>query len=430
MRLLSARLRVLRPFETASRNVRYMSRYSNPSPRAATAIPSTAPSFIAEESESQDHDAQNPYDATAAREAYLSKRAYHLQRMRFAGIGLLCSVAGLSVVLYNLDLDDMDRLGKKGTLKLDASSASNEKFQGRDVHIIGAGEDKRILAKGDPETELVQTGTSSVPFFPRILYLPSDSTPAAASEAPNTRGNPGNVKNEEEYTLLGLGIRSVSIFSIQVYVMGLYIRTQDISALQARLIHLINPNASTLVPSEKDELKKRLLDPVESTEIWETLLRDTGIKSAWRIAPTRNTDFAHLRDGWITGIKRGTQEAATALRAKASGPAETDYENESFGDAVKNFKDLFTGGGRAPKGSVVMLVRDGAGALDILFQEPSKTQGLENMGRVLDPRIGKLVWMGYLAGKNVSSEAARKGVVDGCIGFASRPVGSVETMVK
>lgn len=440
MRLLSSRLRFLRPLSSVpavsiSRNARCASRYSNPSARPIAAVQSfTAPAFTQEGAHKGDEDvSHDPYDATSARDEMLEKRAYHLRRMRFAGIGLMLSVAGLTALLYNLDLDDIEKAGNKALTKLDASTESKEKFYGREVHIIGAGEDKRILAQGDPETELVETGTSSVPFFPRLIYLPSSSSSDPAANvvaAPNTQANPGNVLNEEEYTLLGQGIRTVSIFSIQVYVMGLYIRTKDISTLQSHLIHLINAQASTLVPSEKDELRRRLLDPTESTEIWEKLLRTTNVKSAWRIVPTRNTDFAHLRDGWITGIKRGTQEAAAVLRAKASGPAETEYENESFGDAVKNFKDMFTGGGRAPKGSVVMLVRDGAGALDIMFQEGSKTQGLEKMGRMEDARISRLVWMGYLAGKNVSSEAARKGVVDGCINISARPVGSVETMVK
>lgn len=352
-----------------------------------------------------------------------------MQRMRFATIGLLLSVAGLAATLYNIDLDDLEQSGKKNRLQLDAPPTSNEKFQGREVHIIGAGDGKRIVAeegKGQGETELVQTGTSSVPYFPRRIYLPSSSSPAS-SAAPNSAANLGNVNNEEEYTLLGLGIRTVSFLRIQVYVLGLYVRTTDISTLQSRLIHNINSSASTLVPSEKETLKQRLLDPQSSAEIWESLLREEGIKSAWRVVPTRNTDFAHLRDGWITGIKKGTD--AAKQKAIANPLVVSEYENESFGSAIKGFKDLFTGGGSAPKGSIILLARDGAGSLEVLFQRQEKTPSLERMGKVDDPRIGRLIWLGYLAGKNVSSEEARKGVVEGCVEFAGRPLGSVETMV-
>ena len=209
--------------------------------------------------------------------------------------------------------------------------------------------------------------------------------------------------------------------------MGMYIRTKDISAVQSRFIHLVNPSASTLVPSEKDDLKRRLLDPSASTEIWETLLREEGIRSVWRIVPSKNTDFAHLRDGWMNGIKRATAEVKQHITA---GPALTEYNDETFGLAIKGFRDMFTGGGKAPKGSTILMLREASGALEVLFEDPRKKAGLESIGKVEDPRIGRLVWLGYLAGKNVSSEPARKSVVDGYLAMAGRPVGSVETMVR
>ncbi|KAJ9630986.1 Altered inheritance of mitochondria protein 18 mitochondrial [Taxawa tesnikishii (nom. ined.)] len=316
MRLLSSRLHQLHRLPRPARQcIRSASRYSNPSSRQASATPSQPASFIDPDA---DPDAPkvldrptNPFDQVRAEREYAQTKSYHMQRMRFATIGLLLSVAGLAATLYNIDLDDLEQSGKKNRLQLDAPPTSNEKFQGREVHIIGAGDGKRIVAeegKGQGETELVQTGTSSVPYFPRRIYLPSSSSPAS-SAAPNSAANLGNVNNEEEYTLLGLGIRTVSFLRIQVYVLGLYVRTTDISTLQSRLIHNINSSASTLVPSEKETLKQRLLDPQSSAEIWESLLREEGIKSAWRVVPTRNTDFAHLRDGWITGIKKGTDAA-------------------------------------------------------------------------------------------------------------------------
>lgn len=324
------------------------------------------------------------------------------------------------MTLYNLDLDEIESSGKKNKVLLDAPPESNATFQGRDIHVIGAGEDKRIIAEGQEETELVKTGSGSVPYFPRRIHLPaSEATATSPGTAPPTQ--------EEEYTLVGLGIRTVTIFGIEVYVMGMYVRTSDISALQSRLIHLINSDASTLVPGEKDQLATRLLDPASSTEIWDTLLREEGVRSVWRVVPSKNTDFAHLRDGWMNGIKRATKEVKTHLK---TGPTLTEYDDETFGTAVRSFRDIFTGGGRAPKGSVILLLRDAGGSLEILFQDPQKKQALESIGKVQDPRIGRLIWMAYLAGKDVSSESARKAVVDGYVAFAGRPLGSVETMVR
>jgi hypothetical protein len=360
-------------------------------------------------------------------------------------MGLLLSMAGLGTVVWNLDLDDMDQAKdefkkRNGTLKMDASSEAEARFHGKKVQIIGAGEGKRIVAHGKgEEIELVETGTSSVPHFPRTIYLPASAgeDPNASTPVPglvtaaqaNSPVNPGNITNQEEYTLVGLGIRTVSFLSIQVYVVGMYVRTQDISGLQSKLIHLVNPEASTLVPSEKDSLKQKLLDPVTSKEIWNELLNTPGMKSAWRISPTRNTDFAHLRDGWKTGIDKRTAEARQEAR-KINPAAETQYDAEDFGLSMRNFMTVFSGG-KAAKGSVMILTRNQQGALDVYFEAEPEKQGedVQHLGTVSDERISRLIWLNYLGGQKVSSEAARQGVVDGCISFASRPVGSVETMI-
>lgn len=435
MRLLSPRVQYLqRPAQCTQ--IRASSRYSNPSKRSFTAAPAQIPSFVEQISPSKHESAAEPavrntLDAKAAQLAWEEKRQYHLRRMRFAGMGLLLSIFGLAAILYNLDLDDMEQAEKKRRpgYQLDANEEANKLFQGKEVEIIGAGEDKRIVARGPGgEVELVETGTSSVPHFPRTIYLPTSPDSAAAQPAqPNSGLNPGNIDNQEEYTLLGLGIRSVSFLSIQVYVVGMYVRTQDISAFQEKLIHVINESASTLIPSEKQELNKRLLDPNASREIWTELLKVPGLKTAWRVAPTRNTDFGHLRDGWITGINNRIREAKAQLKS-----AESEYDAEDFGKAVTDFRSIFAGG-KAPKGSVMILARGQRGALDVWFQEKPASSGKEKevqrLGSVDDERISKLIWLGYLAGDKVSSEAARKGVVEGCVAFAGRPIGSAESRV-
>jgi len=95
---------------------------------------------------------------------------------------------------------------------------------------------------------------------------------------------------------------------------------------------------------------------------------------------------------------------------------------------MKDFKAMMQGKGSAPTGSVILLTRDGDGTLGILYED--KTGHVEDFGRLRDERIARLVWLGYLGGKTVSSEAARKGVVDGILDVVSRPIGSVETKVS
>lgn len=438
IRLLSPRLpcaRLTIPFQFAfssKRNIRHAStgRYSGHTPttsrRNVTTAPTTTSSFLGVPEVGTTHDTptagRNPLDVRSAYLNSLKKRDHHLRRMRTAGMGLIFSLAMMIMLVWNLDIDGMDKeleeKRKRSGQQLDASAEANERFQGRDIHVIGTGEGKRIIAHGQAgDVELVETGTSTIPHFPRTIHLPAEPSTVTV--------HPSEPSNQEEYTLIGLGIRTVLF--IQVYVVGMYICTTDISALQEALIHDINSEASTLIPSEKEALRARLLDPVGSREIWQNVLKTPGLKTAWRIAPTRNTDFGHLRDGFVNGINARTQEAR---RLTPGGPSE--YDAEEFGQAVQTLKGIFSGG-KAPKGSTLILHRDRSGALDVLFQakpgEPSKEQETQRLGSVPDERIARLIWLGYLAGDKVSSKGARDGVVEGCVGFASRPVGSVETMV-
>lgn len=328
------------------------------------------------------------------------------------------------VIFYSSDLPttnprktDQARPDAKNSLlpreNADSSSKAAETFAGKPVHVIPGG--KAVAEDPDShsgaEVELIETGTSTIPHFPRTIHIPEQNQVAGAVNV-----------TDDEYTLVGLGIRTVSFLSIQVYVIGMYVRTADIGVLQAAMIRQIDPVATALVPTEKEQLKQKLLDPEGGRIAWDTLLRENGIRTAVRIVPTRNTDFAHLRDGWVRGITARTQEATQR--------GDLSYEDERFGTAMRDFKAVFGGKGKAPRGSVLLLTRDEKGKLGALYQEKEGKGGYQDMGGVDDERIGRLVWMGYLAGKNVSSEGARKGIVDGVMQFVERPVGTVETRIS
>ena len=256
--------------------------------------------------------------------------------------------------------------------------------------------------------ERVPTGTSTVPSFPKTIDLAD--------------GDEAKPDGKAEYQLVGLGIRTVSFLGIQVYVVGLYVATEDVADLQRALIRKLDPVATTLIRSEKDKLRSLLLDPERGEEIWTSILQDTQFRSALRIVPTRNTDFQHLRDGWVRGITARTQSASRA----GSGT----YEDEAFGLAVRDFKAIFSGGSRksVPKTKTLLLIRDGAGALSVVYDD--EVDKPLQLGRVQDRRIATLIWMGYFAGSKVASEGARKSVVDGVLEFVERPIGTVATQVN
>ncbi|KAI9685801.1 MAG: hypothetical protein M1820_010740 [Bogoriella megaspora] len=329
---------------------------------------------------------RNPLDPIGAHRQEAIQRAYHVKRAKRAFAGAVICMALPVIIFYSSDIPTGPTASTQSSIlpqeRADSKDNTTETFAGKPIHVIPGG---KVLAP-DPDI----AGTLNV--------------------------------TDDEYTLVGLGIRTVSFLSIQVYVVGMYVRTTDIATLQAAMVRQVDPIATTLVPMEKEKLRAKLMDPEEGKAAWDTLLKEGGIRTAVRVVPTRNTDFGHLRDGWVRGVTARTQEA--------SKQGEMAYEDEKFGTSMRDFKALFGGKGKAPRGSVLLLTRDEKGKLGVLYQEKEGKGDYQHMGAVEDERISRLVWMGYLAGKNVSSEGARKGIVDGVMGFVERPVGTVETRVS
>ncbi|KAL9618938.1 MAG: hypothetical protein Q9160_006402 [Pyrenula sp. 1 TL-2023] len=334
-----------------------------------------------------------------------------------AGLGLFSVAIALNAIIY-FDLFNVPAL--KDSKKKTSTSTSTSTSSSKTIQNDGPPglTPPSPTSDSDSDKDLISTGTSHVPTFPRHITL---STPSASPSASYTDTGP------QRYQLLGLGIRTVSFLSIQVYVVGIYIAVPDIERLQARLVRAIAPDgvATTLVPSEKAALKEALLDPVRGEAIWTDVLKEAGVRTAIRIVPTRNTDFMHLRDGWVRGITGRTQQA------QASGASTTEFSDEAFGAAVADFKAMWGGGGRksVPKQETLLLTRDAHGAMEAWLQDGKDGAREERVGGVADERISRLIWLGYLAGKNVSSEGARRSVVEGVMEFVERPVGTVAAQV-
>ena len=326
-----------------------------------------------------------------------------LRRMKWYSVGIFFCATGIvaTIFSYNPQLPNKNQrepTKPSTTTSLDAPPS-----------ILGTAPD----LSPSPEVELVPTGTPAIPTFPKIIHISSLSPPQRAAV--------GN-SSEEEYQLVGLGIRTVSFLGIQVYVVGLYIAVSDIATLQERLIRTLDPVATALVAGEKGKLKDLLLDPQRGEDVWNSILQDGGLRTAFRIVPVRNTDYMHLRDGWVRSLTARTQHFASSKK-------DTSFDDESFGNALNEFKAMWGGGARksVPKGEVLLLTRDAAGKMTA-WHEDKVGNGLR-LGGIEDERISRLIWLGYLGGKNVSSEGARQSVVDGVIEFVERPIGTVATQV-
>lgn len=395
----------------------------------------------------EEHVARNPLNylenERVRRHTNASSLKWRLIRRTALALGL-----GVQIFLYfTLETPAAAELRKKKQAQVEAEKARAQVSRGalqsldaapgsgimevkREVKIVKGKPGDAHVKLDEEGNEMVETGTSTIPFFPRTIRVRSADA-APSSQAVST--TPGKAVDEgmEEYQLLGLGIRTVSFLSIQVYVLGMYVRTSDLDRLQAAFVKLVNPLGSSLIPSEKDTLRRDLMSTDESLAIWNRVLLETGVRSAVRIVPTRGTDFAHLRDGWVRGITARTQE----LSRKAEGKSE--FDEPGFGESMAAFKQMMGGKGSAPKGSVLLLTRDENGALGLILEgNKGSKDGLslqgsgEVLGRVQDERISRQVWLGYLGGKGVSSEGARKSIVDGVLELVERPVGTLGTQVS
>ncbi|KAK0652783.1 chalcone-flavanone isomerase-domain-containing protein [Cercophora newfieldiana] len=336
----------------------------------------------------------------------LSKRSHDYQRNRriFLWSGTVAGVVSFVYTAYKLQQE----LTKPA--QLDSSLPSSDPLSGTNAA------ERKVVVRDEEGRELVETGNTTVPTFPRTISIPP---PPASTDAPAATLATGPT----EYTLVGLGLRSVTFVGIQVYVVGYYIATADIAALQNALTKKINPIATTLVPGERDQLRSALLDPVAGEQAWDELLAQ-GIpaRSAFRVIPVRDTDFHHLRDGFVR-----------AIQAKAPTLGGQRADDEAFGEAMRQFRAIFNRGS-VPKRKELLLVRDEKGRLNVEYDDgTSKKKGgsgaRQLIGTVDDERVSRALWLNWLAGKKVASEPARQSIVAGIIEFVERPVGTVAAQV-
>ncbi|KAI1818075.1 chalcone-flavanone isomerase [Poronia punctata] len=316
---------------------------------------------------------------------------YYMRRRNFLLCGAIAGVLASCYTAYLLVVAIRKRT------KLDSGLPNK-----LDPFTTDAGSSRKTVIHDADGQEIVPTGNSVVPNFPRLLDL------AVGAEEGQER------INGVQYTLVGLGVRTVTFIGIQVYMVGYYVATQDVAAVQARLTKEINPIATTLISSEKDALRQALLDPERGEQLWNSILKDVRPRSLFRIVPVRDTDFHHLRDGFVR-----------AITARSQGN-NAEYGDEAFGAAMKDFRTLFNRG-KVPKSQEMLLCRDTVGRLTITYNDGKN--GMGTIGRVEDERVSRLLWLNWLAGKNVASEPARKNIVEGIMEFVERPIGTVATQV-
>ncbi|CCG82458.1 Uncharacterized protein C18G6.01c [Taphrina deformans PYCC 5710] len=184
---------------------------------------------------------------------------------------------------------------------------------------------------------------------------------------------------DKDFILVAAGTRKVTFLSISVYDVGIYISSSDIPHLNAALrsIQVDSPTA----------LIEHLKDPVDGASFLNAL---DNVSYAVRITPVRNTDIAHMRDGFVRGV---------LLR------------HNPDAESLQSFKDFFPNPRKAFLKTDVMLLTVWNGQrldLDINGHDYGTYQGFGvETSNLLKAFIGT-----YTSGKKVASEELRQEFVE------------------
>lgn len=211
-----------------------------------------------------------------------------------------------------------------------------------------------------------------------------------------TKLGPPALPLSAEFTLLGYGFRSVTFLSFKVYALGIYIADQDRHLIPDVLDSKFMSTAfidTDPSKSHSENVKKALDDPTKSTVLIGNVL-DSGARMLAKLTPVRNTDFNHLRDGFIRTILNHPE-------------AKDNQERLTAG--LEELKKAFTEKGKVAKDDDLLVELQANGSLQFSYFNRKKDQ-VVTMGHVDEPLVGKFLFSQYMSGPKPLSPSARESV--------------------
>ncbi|CAO1629190.1 unnamed protein product [Sympodiomycopsis kandeliae] len=191
--------------------------------------------------------------------------------------------------------------------------------------------------------------------------------PSTSLQLPRRISSPLSLPSDSSSTpfvILSSGVRTVTFLGIQVYVASLYIHEDKFN----RFLETHNPSNTNL------------------ESLISTLLQQ-NIPMVLRITPVRNTDFHHLRDGFVRAIQGKSKDD----------PQGSD--DDLIGIAIQTFKSSF------PKSSLKKHID-----LDVVLSDQSSI-ALESekkiLGSVNSKHLGRYLLQAYMSDKNPVSKPFR-----------------------
>ncbi|KAK9465403.1 chalcone isomerase, partial [Lipomyces arxii] len=173
--------------------------------------------------------------------------------------------------------------------------------------------------------------------------------------------------DNENYTILGLGVRTVSFFKIHVYAVGIYIANSDIKGMMETM-------------SSSDDLSR--------TDVIASLI-NKPTRFALRIVPVRKTDFNHLRDGFVRSIVGSSEQ----------------------NEGVDELRSVFSRKLSVPKNGELMMMIQSNGSMKCTYSSSQNNNQVEVLGYVNDRDTVKALFNHYL-NKPAASESAQSSFID------------------
>ncbi|KAI9249180.1 chalcone-flavanone isomerase-domain-containing protein [Phascolomyces articulosus] len=177
--------------------------------------------------------------------------------------------------------------------------------------------------------------------------------------------------------LIGLGARQVSFLNLNVYVLGLYMRSQDIGALKS------------IKGWEKFDKEEFL-----AHENMANALLEQPVDVSIRIVPVRATNTQHLRDGFTRSLLQRMRDQDL-----------TEDEERDIMKGIQEFKTTFPSG-KVKKGAEFVFTKTSDGGLKMEYEG-------KDMGTVANKWLAINFMMGYLNPTTPASEHARQDIASG-----------------
>ena len=204
------------------------------------------------------------------------------------------------------------------------------------------------------------------------------------------------------YSLLGLGVRSVIVESFKVYGLGIYIADDD-----RKLVPMILNSfflKKTFIDldeskTHKENVKLALDDPEKSVILARNLL-DGGVRMTAKFTPIKNTNLTFVREGIIKTILNHP---------------EAEANKEILEKGIDELRVAFNKKGSFLKDDDLLMELNADGSLQMTYIN-SKNGDIYKMDLVKEPAVGRFLFSQYMSGpKPLSVECKNeitKSIVD------------------